>query len=46
MRGDIAMEIGILDMVQRDGRAPTVLVAGSAPGESVSPGHDDGAMDR
>lgn len=28
------MEIGTLDMVQQDGRAPTVLVAGSAPGES------------
>ena len=28
------MEIGALDMVQRDGRAPTILVAGSAPGES------------
>ena len=28
------MEIGTLDMVQEDGGAPTVLVAGSAPGES------------
>jgi AraC family transcriptional regulator len=34
MRGEIFTEIGAVRMAQKDGGAPTVLAAGSAPGES------------